>query len=74
MKTKRHLHRSGKDKILAGVCAGLGEHFDKDPVIFRVLFVLLVFANGIGLFAYLMLWLVLPLKPEEGNVREINQD
>jgi phage shock protein C len=72
MSSKGNLHRVREGKILAGVCAGLGEHFDKDPVIFRVLFVLFAFFDGIGILAYLILWLVLPLYPQEGKVREIN--
>lgn len=43
----KRLYRSKKQKLLAGVCGGIGEYFDIDPVIVRIVFVLLVLATGI---------------------------
>lgn len=54
------LHRSKTDKILAGVCGGLGEYFDIDPTIIRLLFILIVALGGSGVFLYLVLWLIMP--------------
>lgn len=51
---------SNHDRKIAGVCAGLGEFFEIDPVIFRIIFVVLAFLGGIGIFLYLILWLVAP--------------
>ncbi len=59
-KTSKKLHRSGNSKIVAGVCGGLGEHFDVDPVLFRVLFILLALADGAGVLAYGILWFIVP--------------
>lgn len=59
-KTSKRLHRTGDKKVVAGVCGGLGEHFDMDPVLFRVLFILFALADGIGILAYAILWLVVP--------------
>ena len=57
---KKRLFRSHKDKIIAGICGGLGDYFDVDPVIFRALFVVLTFVNGIGLLLYAIFWIVVP--------------
>ena len=58
---QQRLYRSQKDKIIGGICGGLGDYFDVDPVFFRVLFVVLTFVNGIGLLLYIILWFVVPL-------------
>ncbi|WP_328915590.1 MULTISPECIES: PspC domain-containing protein [unclassified Streptomyces] len=52
-------------KVLAGVCHGAGRHFDVDPVIFRVVLVVLSLTGGIGLIVYGMGWLVIPQEGEE---------
>lgn len=60
MNTKR-LTRSTSDRVIAGVCGGLGEYFGVNPIIFRVLFVILALPGGApGLLPYLILWLVMP--------------
>ena len=53
----------GRDKKLFGVCSGLGEYFDIDPTIVRVLFVFGFLAAGGGLLLYLILAIVLPDAP-----------
>lgn len=60
--TKR-LYRSRQQRVFAGVCGGLGEYFDVDPAFVRILTVLLVFAHGIGLIAYLVAWIAMPKAP-----------
>ena len=56
-----HLLRlSATDRKVAGVCGGLGEFFDLDPLLFRVAFVVLAFVGGLGILLYLVLWLVVP--------------
>jgi phage shock protein PspC (stress-responsive transcriptional regulator) len=54
------LRLSGTDRKIAGVCGGLGEYFELDPVLFRAAFVVLAFAGGLGILLYLALWLVVP--------------
>ncbi len=72
---EKRLYRSRTDRMIWGVCGGLGEYFNIDPVIVRVLMVLLIFAGGAGIVIYLILALVVPLegststRPEE-TVRE----
>ncbi len=63
--TERRLHRSQRDKMIAGVCGGLGDFFEIDPVIFRVAFVLLAFFGGSGLVIYLVLALLMPPEGRE---------
>lgn len=56
------LYRSRQDRLLGGVCGGLGQYFGIDPVIVRLAFVLLL-TTGIGFLAYLVLWIVVPECP-----------
>lgn len=57
---KRRLYRSPDSRVIAGVCGGLGAYFKMDPVWVRIIFILLLFVNGIGLLAYLILWVAVP--------------
>ena len=59
----RRLMRSGTDKKLGGVCAGLAEYFDMDATLVRVLWLLVVLCGGTGILLYVILWIVLPLAP-----------
>ena len=61
--TKR-LTRSRTERWIGGVCGGIGEYFNLDPTIIRVLFVLLALIVGGGLLIYLILWLIIPLEPD----------
>jgi phage shock protein C len=54
------LYRNPHDAMLGGVCSGLGDYFGVDANIVRLLFVILAVAPGIGIPAYLLLWLLLP--------------
>lgn len=60
----KELHRSTKDRKLAGICGGIGEYFELDPTIIRVLFVVFSVFLGGGILAYIILWLVMPQEPE----------
>ena len=57
---KRRLYRSPDSRVIAGVCGGLGAYFKIDPVILRIIFILLIFVNGVGLMAYIILWIAVP--------------
>ena len=61
---EKKLYRSRGDRMIAGVCGGLGEYLSIDPVWLRLFFLLLLFAWGIGFWAYLILWIIVP---EEGR-------
>ena len=62
--------QKGKNRILLGVAGGLAEYFKIDPVIVRVIFILLVFANGLGVLLYLILALLMP-KPEGAGAKPL---
>jgi len=59
----RRLYRSQTVKVIAGVCGGMAEYFDVDPVIIRVLFILLTVFGGTGIVLYIASWIVMPRKP-----------
>jgi len=56
----RTLRRSTTDRVGAGVAGGLGEYFDVDPILFRVLFAVSAFFGGAGIVAYLAAWALIP--------------
>jgi len=60
------LYRSRSQKMIAGVCGGLGEYFDVDPVLIRLLFVVTAFISGVGILAYIVLWIVVPFEGDDG--------
>ena len=79
---EKRLNRSRSDRMIWGVCGGLAKYFDMDPVIIRIIFVLLIFANGLGILAYIIMAIVVPLEgskataPKEAikeNVEEIKE-
>ena len=57
----KRLHRNKKDAKIAGICAGIGDYFDIDPVIIRLLFLLALFLGG-GLIVYIIAWIIIPVK------------
>ena len=56
----KRLYRDGDNKILGGVAYGLGNYFGIDPSIIRLLFILSIFFGGLGILAYLILWVSIP--------------
>ncbi len=54
------LTRSPTESMIAGVCGGLAEYFNIDPVIVRLIFVLVTLTSGLGLPVYVVLWIVMP--------------
>lgn len=63
MNTEKTLYRSRTDSVFAGVSGGLGKYFNIDPLLFRVLFVVLTFLAAGGLLLYIILWIVMPPEP-----------
>ena len=63
MESKK-LYRSNTDKMIAGVCGGLGQYFGVDSTLIRLIFALLVFFGvGSGVILYIVLAIVMPLEP-----------
>lgn len=54
------LRRSKRDRVIAGVCGGLGSYFGVDPVWFRLAFVILAVGGGAGVLIYVIAWLLIP--------------
>lgn len=62
--TPKTLHRNVNNRVLAGVCSGLADYFAIDPILVRLAFVVVAFAGGTSILAYIILWIVMP--PAEG--------
>jgi phage shock protein C len=62
MDRSKRLFRSHKERMLAGVCGGIAEHFDMDPTVIRVLWVLVTVFTGFvpGIIAYIACWVIIP--------------
>lgn len=60
METNKRLYRSTKDKIIAGLCGGIANYFNIDPVIIRLIMVVLFFISGWGILAYIIGWIIVP--------------
>ena len=59
-KTTGRIHKSVKDRKIAGVCGGIAEYLNADPTIIRLVFALLALGWGSGVLAYIVCALVLP--------------
>ena len=66
----RRLERSSSDKMLAGVCGGLGRYFDLNPAVFRIGFVVLTLLGGAGVLVYLAAAFVMPGEGKERSLAE----
>lgn len=67
MNIKKKLYRTTENRMIAGVCGGLGEYFDIDPVLFRIVFLLLALMGGSGVFFYIFCIIVIP---KQGRIKE----
>ena len=61
---QKRLYRSGKNKILGGVCGGLGDYFRIDPVLIRFIWVIAALVWGFGVLAYIIAWIIIPRNPK----------
>ena len=61
------LYRSSKNRIIAGVCGGIAEHFNADPLLVRLLTVVFCLVFGAGIILYLAAALILP-RDDEGDI------
>jgi phage shock protein C len=60
---ERPLRRSRSNRVIAGVCGGLGQQLGVDPVLLRIAFVVLALANGVGILLYVIAAIVIPEEP-----------
>lgn len=72
----KKLYRSREDRMIFGVCGGIAKYFDTDSTLIRIIFIFLIFANGIGPIFYLILAILVPLEPGVGqeNIKEELKD
>lgn len=61
---EKKLYRSRKNRILAGVCGGIGEYFNTDPTLIRILAIIILLAfNIMTIIAYIIMAIIIPLEP-----------
>ena len=71
---EKKIYRSQKNKVIGGVCGGIGEYFDIDPVLIRLIFIILFFSFGIGFLGYIIAWIIIPEKPLDNASIEFDKD
>ena len=67
MAETRKLYRSRTNRQLAGVCGGLAAYFNVDPILMRVLFILLGLLGAAGIILYIVMWIIVPEEPPVGG-------
>ena len=63
----KRIYKNKKEGKLGGVCSGVGDYLDIDPVIIRLIFVFSVFVWGAGILIYIILWAIIPINPNPSN-------
>ena len=56
----RVVRRSRSERVIAGVCGGIGRYLGVDPMLLRIAFIVLALANGLGVIAYVVAWVAIP--------------
>jgi phage shock protein C len=67
--SSRRLFRNPNDKVIGGVCSGIANYFDIDPVIVRLIFAVMFLTLGIGLLAYILAWIIVPVARTAEDMR-----
>lgn len=70
-KTYKKIYRDGERRVFGGICSGLAHYFNIDPLWVRIIFILLFFIYGISIFAYLILWVIIPKAVTVSDVLEM---
>jgi phage shock protein C len=63
----KRLYRSRDERMIGGVCGGLSKYLHADPTLLRLIMVLFALAGGPGIIAYLLLWIIVPLEPQDAG-------
>lgn len=71
---EKRLYRSKKDRVLAGVCGGIGEYLDVDSTLIRIVLVLLIFAWGTGILVYIICAIIIPENPYQHKEESIEKE
>ena len=62
-KVKRLYRASPRDSMIGGVCAGIANYFEVDPTLIRLAWIIMtMFSWGMGIVAYLIMWIIMPRK------------
>jgi len=72
-KFMKRLVRSPHNRVIGGVCGGIGEYLEVDPVLIRLIWGVFFFLGGIGFLAYIIAWIIIPLEKdirESTNIQE----
>lgn len=70
----KRLYRAAGDRYVAGVCGGVAEYFDVDPLLVRILWTASVFLGGIGVLSYIAAWIIIPENPHQSVVPSAERD
>jgi len=57
----KRLYRSRKNQIVGGVCGGVGDYFELDPVLIRLVWLIMILFGGIGILLYFIAWIIIPV-------------
>jgi phage shock protein C len=66
----KRLYKSRESKVIDGVCGGIAEYYELDPVLIRLLAVLFLFAGGVTFVAYIVAMIIIPRRPWGASVPE----
>lgn len=70
----KRLYRSKNERVLGGICAGLGEHLGVDPTVIRLLWAALsLLSLGTGIIVYILAWIIIPEKPDGPALPAMNE-
>jgi phage shock protein PspC (stress-responsive transcriptional regulator) len=67
----KKIYRSESDRMIAGICGGIGEYFDIDPTLVRIIFAFILL-SGSGFILYIILWVVIPSQSQVKNKGDEN--
>lgn len=69
----KRLFRDRESKVLGGVCSGLGHYFTLDPILLRIVFLILFFGMGLGLLFYIIMWIIVPEARTAEDIAQMKQ-
>lgn len=71
---EKRLTRSRNKKVIAGIAGGLGEYLDIDPILIRIIIVLITIFHGVGILIYIIMWIVVPEEPYKNIFQAGSED
>jgi len=71
MDNKKKIYRSNSNRMIAGVAGGIGEYFNVDAVLIRIVFLLLSLMGGSGVFFYIFCWVIIPKQGYDNRNQEM---